>query len=67
MIVGGNVYGYDQTLASAALFDANAARYAEAIASGIVLSALILVVMVTAAAPAWRRNSHAVPRTTGAA
>jgi tungstate transport system permease protein len=45
VIVGGNVYGYDQTLASAALFDANAARYAEAIASGIVLAGLILVLI----------------------
>jgi len=45
VIVGGNVYGYDQTLASAALFDANAARYAEAIATGIVLAALILILI----------------------
>jgi tungstate transport system permease protein len=45
VIVGGNVYGFDQTLASAALFDANAAQYAEAVAVGIVLIALILVLM----------------------
>jgi tungstate transport system permease protein len=47
VIVGGNVYGYDQTLASAALYDANAARYAEAVAVGIVLIGLILILMVT--------------------
>lgn len=45
VIVGGNVYGYDQTLASAALFQANAAHYADAIAIGIVLIALILVLI----------------------
>ena len=43
VIVGGNVYGYDQTLASAALYEANAADYADALAIGIVLIALILV------------------------
>ena len=37
MIVGGNVYGYDQTLASAALYEANAAHYADAVAIAIVL------------------------------
>jgi tungstate transport system permease protein len=45
VIVGGNVYGYDQTLASAALYEANAARYADAVAIGIVLTGLILVLM----------------------
>jgi tungstate transport system permease protein len=45
VIVGGNVYGYDQTLASAALFEANAARYADAVAVGIVLIVLILILM----------------------
>jgi len=45
VIVGGNVYGFDQTLASAILFDANAARYAQAIAIGIVLIGLILILM----------------------
>jgi tungstate transport system permease protein len=45
VIVGGNVYGYDQTLASAALFDADAARFADAVAVGIVLSVLILLLM----------------------
>jgi tungstate transport system permease protein len=44
-IVGGNVYGYDQTLASAALFEANAAHYADAVAAGIVLAGLILVLL----------------------
>ena len=45
VIVGGNIYGYDQTLASAALFEANAARYTDAVAIGIVLIALILILM----------------------
>ncbi len=48
VIVGGNVYGYDQTLASAALYEANAAHYDEAVAISIVLMALIVLVMVTA-------------------
>ncbi len=46
-IVGGNVYGFDQTLASAALYQADAAHYADAVALGIVLIALILVLMCT--------------------
>jgi tungstate transport system permease protein len=45
VVVGGNVYGYDQTLASATLFEANAARYSDAVALALVLMALILVLM----------------------
>jgi tungstate transport system permease protein len=45
VIVGGNLYGFDQTLASAALYDANSAHYAEAVAVGIVLIVLILILM----------------------
>ncbi len=45
VIVGGNVYGYDQTLASATLYEANAARYDAAVAIAIVLIALILIIM----------------------
>jgi tungstate transport system permease protein len=45
VIVGGNVEGYDQTLASAALFASNAAMYAQALAIGIVLLALILLLV----------------------
>lgn len=45
VIVGGNIYGFDQTLASAALYEANAAHYADAVAIGIVLIVLILIVM----------------------
>jgi tungstate transport system permease protein len=45
VIVGGNAYGYDQTLASASLFEANGARYNDAVAIAIVLIALILVLM----------------------
>ena len=45
VIVGGNVYGYDQTLASAALFQADAARYDDAVAIGLVLILLIVILM----------------------
>jgi tungstate transport system permease protein len=45
VIVGGNVYGYDQTLASSTLYYVNAARYDSAVAVAIVLIALILVLM----------------------
>jgi len=45
VIVGGNIYGYNQTLASAALYEANAAHYDDAVAIGIVLIGLILVLM----------------------
>ena len=44
-ILGGNFYGYDQTLASASLFEVNSGRYADAIAIAIVLAGLILVLM----------------------
>jgi tungstate transport system permease protein len=44
-ILGGNIYGYDQTLASATLYDVNSAHYAEAIAIAIVLTAMILVLV----------------------
>ena len=44
-IVGGNVYGFDQTLASSGLYYANAARWEEAMATGIVLLVLILILM----------------------
>jgi tungstate transport system permease protein len=44
-IIGGNIYGYDQTLASATLFDANGGRYSQALAIAIVLGVLILVLM----------------------
>jgi tungstate transport system permease protein len=45
VIVGGNIYGYDQTLASAALFNANSAHYQDGVAIGIVLIGLILILM----------------------
>jgi tungstate transport system permease protein len=44
-IVGGNIYGYNQTLASATLYEVNGGRYAQAIAIAIVLIGLILVLM----------------------
>lgn len=44
-ILGGNIYGYDQTLASATLYEVSGGYYADAVAIGIVLIALILVLM----------------------
>jgi tungstate transport system permease protein len=44
-ILGGNIYGYDQTLASASLYEVNGARYTDAVAIGIVLLLLILILM----------------------
>jgi tungstate transport system permease protein len=44
-ILGGNIYGYNQTLASATLYEVNGAYYADAVAIGIVLIGLILVLM----------------------
>jgi tungstate transport system permease protein len=46
-IVGGNIYGYDQTLASATLYEVNAANYPMALAIAIVLLGMILVLMGT--------------------
>ncbi|HEY4824072.1 MAG TPA: hypothetical protein VIH49_03405, partial [Solirubrobacteraceae bacterium] len=45
VIVGGNVYGYDQTLASATLYEVNGGYYADALAIAIVLTVLILILM----------------------
>jgi tungstate transport system permease protein len=50
VIVGGNVYGFDQTLASAALYETNAAHYDDAVAIGIVLIGLILLLMCSVGA-----------------
>jgi tungstate transport system permease protein len=47
VLVGGNIRGYDQTLASAALESVGAGRYAEGMAIGIIL--LGLIVLLTAA------------------
>jgi tungstate transport system permease protein len=47
VLVGGNIRGYDQTLASAALESVGAGRYAEAMAIGIILLGLILLVTAT--------------------
>ena len=44
-IVGGNIYGYDQTLASATLYETNGGYYADAVAIGIVLLGVILILM----------------------
>ena len=44
-ILGGNIYGYDQTLASASLYEVNGGHYADALAIAIVLIGLILILM----------------------
>jgi tungstate transport system permease protein len=44
-IVGGNIYGYNQTLASATLYEVNGGRYADALAIAIVLAMMILILM----------------------
>jgi tungstate transport system permease protein len=44
-ILGGNIYGYDQTLASATLYEVNGGYYADAVAIGLVLIALIVILM----------------------
>jgi tungstate transport system permease protein len=44
ILVGGNIDGYDQTLASAALSEVNAGNFAGGVAIGIILLALILLV-----------------------
>jgi len=44
-LLGGNIYGYDQTLASATLYEVNGGYYADAVAIGIVLIGLILILM----------------------
>lgn len=58
VVVGGNIYGYDQTLASAALFDADSAHYAEAIACGIVLLGLVMILMGGASVLQERRGDR---------
>ncbi len=44
-ILGGNLYEYNQTLASATLYEVNGGNYPDAIAIAIVLIAMILVLM----------------------
>jgi tungstate transport system permease protein len=44
-ILGGNIYGYNQTLASASLYEVNGGHYADALAIAIVLLGLILILM----------------------
>jgi tungstate transport system permease protein len=44
VLVGGNIEGLDQTLASAALEKVNAGRFAEGLAIGIILLGLILII-----------------------
>jgi tungstate transport system permease protein len=46
VLVGGNIEGRDQTLASAALEQVNAGHYSAGVAIGIILLALMLVIIV---------------------
>lgn len=46
-ILGGNIYGYDQTLASATLYEVDGAFFTDAVAIAIVLFGLILILMCT--------------------
>jgi tungstate transport system permease protein len=50
VILGGNIYGYDQTLASATLYEVNGAFFADAVAIAIVLIGMILILMCGLAA-----------------
>jgi ABC-type tungstate transport system substrate-binding protein len=45
VILGGNIYGYNQTLASATLYQVNGGYFADAVAVAIVLIGLILILM----------------------
>jgi tungstate transport system permease protein len=45
VILGGNIYDYNQTLASATLYEVNGGYYADAVAVAIVLIGLILILM----------------------
>jgi tungstate transport system permease protein len=56
IIVGGNIYGYDQTLASATLWNTEVAMYPEALALGIVLSVMILILMCSVGLLQHRRE-----------
>lgn len=61
-LVGGNIDGLTQTLASAALAQVNAARWPEAIAIGIILLGLILVVVGLLTALQYGRRVPGPPR-----
>jgi tungstate transport system permease protein len=45
VIVGGNIYGYNQTLASATLYEVAGAQFAQGLAIAIVLGVLILILL----------------------
>lgn len=62
VLVGGNIDGVTQTLASATLAQVNAAHWAEAIAIGIVLLGLILVVVAVLTLLQYGRRLPGPPR-----
>jgi tungstate transport system permease protein len=53
VIVGGNIQGRDETLASAVLQQVNAGNYADAVATGIVLVVFIAIVIGALTALQW--------------
>jgi tungstate transport system permease protein len=66
VLVGGNIEGSTQTLASAALEQVNAGHYAEGMAIGMILLGLILILMAALTAiqlgggragRGWRRRA----------
>jgi tungstate transport system permease protein len=59
VLVGGNIEGRDQTLASAALEQINAGHYSEGVAIGIILLALMLVI-IAALTIAQQRDQRSV-------
>ena len=61
-LVGGNLLGVDQTLASATLYTADQAQYAEAVAIAIVLLGLILIVTACLTALQSRRSDRSPGR-----
>jgi tungstate transport system permease protein len=62
VLVGGNIDGLTQTLASATLAQVNAARWADAMAIGIVLLGLILVVVALLTVLQYGRRRPGPPR-----
>jgi tungstate transport system permease protein len=60
VLLGGNIQGLDQTLASAALQQVDAARFGEAIAIGIILLGLIMI--ITAALTVAQHWGGRLPR-----
>jgi tungstate transport system permease protein len=59
VLVGGNIEGRDQTLASAALEQVNAGNYGESVAIGLILLGLIAIIMAALTFAQQREQSNA--------